>query len=254
MKTSALKRTAVCLLALLCLAVCFALPTAATEGKRVYDPVGMLTEADATALAAHMDELSSQYGVEMYLATYLADNRFDDLYGDEYCANVRNLYKENAVLLVVTYEEWNDMYYYDMYTYGSAKSAIKQNEVNRILDTYDVYTNLKLGHVYDGATAFFDLSALAYEGRTGVSWGAIIAVSAVIAVIGALVVRASIVAAYKKKRATVDYPLDRYAKLDLTREEDHYVTEHTTRVYSPRSSSSGGGSRHGGGGGHRGGR
>ena len=253
MKTSALKRIAVCLLALLCLAVCFALPAAATQGKRVYDPVGMLTETDAVSLASHLDELSSRYGVEMYLATYLADTRFDDLYGDEYCANVRNLYKENAVLLVVTYEEWNDMYYYNMYTYGSATSAIKQNEVNRILDSYDVYTNLKFGHIYDGATAFFDLSALAYEGRTGVSWGAIIAVSAIIAVVIALVIRAGIVASYKKKHASVDYPLDRYAKLKLTHSEDHYVTEHTTRVYSPRSSG-GGGSRHGGGGGHRGGR
>ena len=68
-----------------------------------------------------------------------------------------------------------------------------------------------------------------------------------IATVISLIIRAGIVAAYKKKHATVDYPLDRYAKLELTREEDHYVTEHTTRVYSPRSSS-GGGSRHGGGG------
>jgi hypothetical protein len=52
----------------------------------------------------------------------------------------------------------------------------------------------------------------------------------------------------------VGYPLDRYAKLELTHESDSYVTEHTTRTYSPRSSGSGGGSRHGGGGGHRGGR
>ena len=61
--------------------------------------------------------------------------------------------------------------------------------------------------------------------------------------------------AYRKKKATVDYPLDRYARLELTHESDSFVREYTNRTYSPRSSGGGGGgSRHGGGGGHRGGR
>ena len=69
-----------------------------------------------------------------------------------------------------------------------------------------------------------------------------------------LIARAGVVAAYKHKKASVDYPLDRYATLELTKEKDSFVRQYTTRTYSPRSSSSGGGSRHGGGGGHRGGR
>ncbi len=81
-------------------------------------------------------------------------------------------------------------------------------------------------------------------------------ISAVISAVIALAVRGSVVAAYRKKRASVDYPLDRFAKLELTHESDSFVREYTTRTYSPRSSSSGGsgGGRHGGGGGHRGGR
>jgi uncharacterized membrane protein len=64
-----------------------------------------------------------------------------------------------------------------------------------------------------------------------------------------------VVASYKKRRATVDYPLDRYAKLSLTKESDAFVREYTTRTrVSSSSSGGGGGSRHGGGGGHRGGR
>jgi uncharacterized protein len=252
MKTSVLKRTAALLMLLLCLAV-LALPAAAEE-TRVYDPAGMLSEAEASALAARMDELSSEYGVEFYFATYVAENRYDDFYGDDYCTRVQNLNGTDAVLLVVTYEEFNRTYYYNMYTYGDANYDINQKEVNYILDDYDVYYNLKGGEIYDGAKAFFELSAKAFEGRLGAPWILVILVSAVIALIIGLAVCAGVVASYKKKRASVDYPLEHFAKLELTREKDSFVREYTTRTYVPRSSSGGGGSRHGGGGGHRGGR
>lgn len=253
MKNTVLTRTATLLLAVLCLAMLFAVPAAAKE-TRVYDPSGMLTGTEAAELAARMEELTAASGVELYLATYRADNRYDDFYGDDYCTRVKNLNGTNAVLLVVTYEEWNRTYYYNVYTYGKANYAVKQSEVNYILDAYDVYYNLKSGEVFDGSKAFFELTAQAYTGRVGTSLVLIIAVSAVISLIIAFAVRGAVVTVYRKKRASVDYPLDRFAKLELTHGEDHYVTEHTTRAYSPRSGSSGGGGRHGGGGGHRGGR
>ena len=72
----------------------------------------------------------------------------------------------------------------------------------------------------------------------------------------ALAICGGVVYSYKKKKASVDYPLDQYAKLNLTKSNDNFVREYTTRTYCPRSNgnSGGGGSRHGGGGGHRGGR
>ena len=255
MKNTVLKRTAALLLSLLCLAVCLALPTAAEE-NRVYDPSGMLTDAEASALATRLDELSENADVELFFATYEAYGPQDDFYGDDYCTRVQNLNGTNAVLLVVTYERLNNTYYYNMYTYGDANFAISQKEVGYILDTYAVYYNLKGGEVYEGAEAFFELSAQAFAGRVGAPWILVIGVSAVISLIIAFAVRGVVVAVYRKKKATVDYPLDRYAKLELTHETDHFVTEHTTRAYSPRSSGGRGGSggRHGGGGGHRGGR
>lgn len=251
MKTSVLKRTAALLMLLLCLAV-LALPAAAEE-TRVYDPAGMLSEAEASALTARMDELSGHAGVELYLATYLADGPRDDFYGDDYCTRVHNLNGTDAVLLVVTYERLNHTYYYDMYTYGKANYAISQKEVNYILDDYDVYGNLKSGEIFDGTRAFFELTTTAYTGRVGVPIPVIVLIAAAISIGIAFAVRGAVIAVYRKKKASVDYPLDRYATLELTHEEDHYVTEHTTRSYSPRSNG-GGGSRHGGGGGHRGGR
>ena len=255
MKPTRLIKIAALLLAMLCLAVILALPAAGTDNNRVYDPSNMLNDTEAANLASRLDALSAEAGVELYFATYVADDRYDDFYGDHYCARVKNLKGTDAVLLVVTYEKYNRTYYYNMYTYGDANYAISQKEVEYILDTYDVYDNLKSGEVYEGAIAFFEMSAKAYTGRVGAPMGIIIVISAAISVGIAFAVRGSIVAIYKKKKASVDYPLDRFAKLELTHEADHFVREYTTRSYSPRSSGgSSGGGRHGGGGGHRGGR
>jgi uncharacterized protein len=244
------------LLALATLCVILCLPAAATEGGvRVYDPSGTLTAEETSALAQRMDTLSAESGVELYLATYVAQNYRDDFIGDEYCRDIRNLRGEDAVLLIVTYDLSDQMFYYDMYTYGEANYAISQKEVDYILDRREVYNNIKSGYVAAGVEAFFDLSAQAFEGRVGASWASVITVSALISVVIALIVCAGVVASYKKRRATVDYPLDRYAKLSLTKESDAFVREYTTRTRVSSSSSGGGsGSRHGGGGGHRGGR
>lgn len=257
MKLTVMKKTAALFLAVLCLSLCFALPASAeVEAGRVYDPAHLLSETEGSQLATLLDELSAEAGVELYLATYRSSGSYDDFYGDDYCTRVQNIRGTDAVLLVVTYEYPIDTYFYNMYTYGDANYAISQKEVNYILDTYDVYYNLKGGDVYEGAAAFFEMSATAFVGRVGAPMALVVAISAVISLVIAFAVRGAVVAVYKKKKATVDYPLDRYAKLELTHEADHYVTEHTTRTYSPRSSGGGssGGGRHGGGGGHRGGR
>ena len=152
----------------------------------------------------------------------------------------------------MTYEEFNRTYYYNMYTYGDANYDINQKEVNYILDDYDVYYNLKGGEIYDGAKAFFELSATAFEGRLGAPWILVILVSAVIALIIGLAVCAGVVASYKKKRASVDYPLEHFAKLELVHSNDIFKGSFVTKRVI-QSSSSGGGGR-GGGAGHRGGR
>lgn len=253
MKHNLLIKISALLLVLVCLSASFAL-SAAAESGRVYDPSGMLTVSEAANLGTLLDELSAEYDVELYMATYVADDRYDDFYGDDYCTRVRNLKGTDAVLLVVTYEEFNNTYYYNMYTYGEANYAINQKEVNYILDTYDVYYNLKDGNVYEGAAVFFEMSAEAFTGRVGAPMGIIVVISAIISILIAFGVRAAVVAVYKKKKASVDYPLDRYATLELTHESDSFVREYTTRTYVPRSGGSSGGGRHGGGGGHRGGR
>ena len=228
--------------------------TIAAETGRIHDPADMLTDTEEATLTTYMNDLAAQYGVELYMATYDADHFLDDEWGDDYCREVRNLHGRDAVLLIVTYDRWDRMYYYDIYTYGKANTAIRQVEINYVLDDSNVYYNLKSGRIAEGATAFFEQSARCYAERVGISIWVIVAVSAVIALVIALVVCGGVKAAYSQKNAKVSYPLDRYATLDLTRERDYFVREYVTRTYVPRSNGGGGGSRHGGGGGHRGGR
>ena len=256
-KLTVTRRILALLLTLLCLSALLCLPTAAAYTPRVYDPDGLLSASETDNLTERLNDLSAEHGVELYLATYVADNRFDDFYGDDYCVSVKDLRGEDAVLLVVTLELSNRTFYYNMYTYGEANYAISQKEVDYILDSRGVYNNLKSGYLADGAASFFDQSAKAFTGRVGVSWSLLIIISAFIALLISLAVCAGVVSAYKRKRAAVDYPLDRYAKLDLTHQSDRFVREYVTRTYSPRSNGGGGGGgggRHGGGGGHRGGR
>ena len=174
MKASVLKKSIALALILLCLAACLTLPLSAAESERVYDPSEMLNAAETAKLEALLDQLSAEHGVEMYLATYLADGPHDDFYGDDYCRRVKDIKGTDAVLLVVTYEHLNDTYYYNMYTYGEANYAINDKEVNYILDDSDVYGNLKNGYICEGCEAFFPLSAQAFTGRVGVAWSVII--------------------------------------------------------------------------------
>ncbi len=236
------------------------LPVAADEGIRVYEPTGidLLTADEETKLTELLDRLSDKYGVELYLATYHADNYRDDFVGDDYCRDVRDVNGENAVLFILTYDDSDGKYYYDMYTFGKANNRIKQPEINYILDSDAVYDNIKGGRLATGSEAFFTQSAKAYDGRVGTSYTVIIPVCAGIALVIALIACWGVYGSYRRRKPTVDYPLDRFAKLDLTREKDAFITTTITRVYDPPNKSGGskggGKSTHGGGGGHRGGR
>lgn len=249
------------LLTLLCMFAVLPLTSSAADSQptvmetaRVYDGGDLLSSAEMASLTDHMDTLTKEHGVEFYMATYAADYFFDDFTGDYYCRYVRNLRGTNAVLLIVTYERANHNYYYDLYTYGAATSKIRSAEVNYILDAGDVYGNIKYGNVAAGSEAFFTHSAEAYAGRVGAPYAAIIVVSALIAIGIGIAVAGGVVSNYRRRQPTVEYPLDRYATLNLTESRDEFAGKSVTRVYSPRSSGGGGGSRHGGGSHHRGGR
>ena len=166
------------------------------------------------------------------------------------------------VLFVRTYQ---GEYYYDMYTFGKATDAFTDEDINTVLDTPDVYNNIKGGRVKLGYKAFYrachsyvsryeEEQRLLKEEREKRAPYVALAVGAGSGAVVAGITVLCVFLAYRKKQHGESYPLDRYAKLNLTQANDIFVGSHVTRVRVNTNSSSGGRSGGGGGGGHRGGR
>ena len=247
-----MKKTVLLLLVLLLAALAF-LPTAAAS-DHVIDNGGFLTDAQEAELESAFAGASG--GTEFYLitrsdiSTYLSNSeahRAAGLSGDP-----------DAIVLLVyqTSGEWH----YNIYTFGESQKALKGGDIDTILDAPEVYNNLKSGKIAEGANAFLTVcqKTMAKRARSRRVTPIVCAL-----IFGSLAGGGSalgVVIAYRRKRHGVSYPLDRYARLNLTDRRDIFVGSYVTRVriQSSNSGSSRGGSSFGGGssfsGGHRGGR
>ena len=234
------------------------LPTTATPAsypeKVVYDRAGLLTVAEASALNnAVYEAWCSAEGCAFFVTTHKMDSSYDDIYEGVDFLRDYNRFGGSSVVLVITLDRGT--YYYDMYYYGRASRRITSSEVDFLLDHEDVYPNIKSGQLVKGASAFMSLAAQAYNERiAGASYGVIIAISAVISTVIAVVSCIGVKSAYSMKKRSVDYPLDRFAKLELTDKQDIFAGSFVTRRVIQSSSGGRGGSSHGGGRGHAGGR
>lgn len=171
---------------------------------------------------------------------------------------------DSAVVLAIYTKGRSADYGYTMYTFGDAYEIFSDRDVDRILDDNDVFSAIKGGRrIEAGATRFFALSgahvasyykdqaasASAREARRLPMTILVGAIAAVLAGGGSVL---GVFLYYRRRRRGESYPLDRYARLDLTVRHDRFVGSFVTRT-RVKSSSSGGG-RGGGGGGARGSR
>ena len=242
------------------LLVLLAVPTCALAQppeQLVFDRAGFFTSdeletVEKVAFQACVDSENCAF----YIATH--ESLYNDLayVGNDFLYEHGLTYSGNIVLLVITLD--HGTYYYNMYTYGNATNRIRDQEVDFILDHDDVYPNIKSGKLLEGASAFMSLAVKAYDGRiAGASYVTIVIVSFVIALIIGVVACVGVKSAYSMKKKSVDYPLNKFAKLELTDQKDvftgSFVTKRIIDTDSGGRGGSGGGGR-GGGGGHRGGR
>lgn len=202
----------------------------------IIDKADLLTEAEEQQLITQMTEFIKKTDCHL---TFLTDfNRYD------YYTTPRELDSiaaEDLILLTVSYTNGN--YYYYLYTYGEAYSRLRDSEVDAILDADTVYSNLKSGNIYNGLSAFIRKAqprAASFAINTDD-----IAPMAVVSIIVAAICCGIVVARYKMKLKPTNYPLDKFAKLDLTEKRDIFTGSFVTRRRI--SSSSGGGGRSGGG-------
>ncbi len=212
----------------------FVLPSSA-DSPRVVDQVGMFTDSELDELNTAIAEAEAASGVKFFVVTsyeYYYNSEMPVVCGldeyDDFCA-----------LLI------EDDLTYTLYTYGLAYDRISDSEADDILDDTAVYSNIKSGRVFDGAMRFLEITPAAVE----VPYGTITVVAVVIGAIAAGITVACVVSKYKMKLRPTNYPLDQFAKLDLTHREDHFIGKHVSVVVTSSGSSGGGGGRSGGGGG-----
>lgn len=216
-------------------------PTSASS-EYLYDPFDILAPKEEQKLADHLYALNSQSHISYYLV--VSERRSDAFRYDT----------GNTVVLLVEYDEEYDEYFYELFTYGDANTAISNREVNRILDDPEVYNGIKSGNILDGAyRALTLIDIAAHDNMRGDNWLLkTILTSLAISVVIASIVCGIIIYKYKKKLKSPIYPLDRYATLYLIPENsrDIFLHKTLTRVRINTSSTSGGsrssGSRGGG--------
>ena len=225
------------------------LSVSADSADRVFDPADLLSASEERALEEHIRALEEKSGIKFYFVSCRTTSSYYNYPPEQFVADY-GITDTEFVLLTVVRRSYEINYYID--TWGDSRTKISDKEVNYILDDTDVYDNIKYGNIFDGSVAFFTLSEKAYSGRLGASYLTITIVSLIIAMIISFAVCCSVYAVYKKKQRQVKYPLDRYAKLELTHSNDIFTGSYVTRRRIRRSGSSSSGG--GGGGSHRGGR
>ena len=218
--------------------------TATAASSYVYDPYDLLSNADEMAIDAYLSDLNRQSAVEYYFVISYFRNDAQRYSGSD------------SVILLVEYDDYEDVYYYELFTYGDAYYDITDREANLILDDPDVYNNIKSGNIRAGALRAFELADTAVHGDLRAENWLLktILTSLVLAVVISAIVCGIIIYKYKKKLKSPIYPLDRYARLDLipANSRDIFLHKTLTRVRINTSSGSGGSGGRSGGGGSRG--
>ena len=224
----------------------FSLGASASSGTRITDTGNFLTDEEQMEIEIALMEAERATNMSVRVYTYAGSQYYD--YADYMYEHST---KQDLVLLVIQYDEWDDEYYYYVDTVGAPYSLITDKEIDRILDNPKVYNNIKSGNLADGILAYAPLTVTAINSHLRPNIGRVLAVSVIIAAVVAFVTCLCVFLSYRKKQHSPSYPLDKYARLNLMISRDTFLTKTVTRVRINTSSSSGGGSRSGGGGGGR---
>ena len=246
-----MKKTLFFALVLLLLAACVLPAFATAPTVKVVDNAGYLTDEEETQLTG---ALSGKTGDVTYCIVTVTSRTNPS---DSTMFNLCDCSKEDAVIALCIYHDGSEYRYY-LYTFGPADKAISDSAVDRILDDNGVYSNIKAGRMAAGCRAFLTAADSEWQAaaakaerkqatRVPRAIGVGLAVGFVVGGGAAL----AVFLLYKRKQHGEIYPLDRYAKLNLTLCQDRFIGSYVTRVRVSNSSSSG--SRSGGGGGFSGG-
>jgi len=214
------------------------LGASATSGGQVIDNAGLF---DSLELQTISNSISTVSETEIYIVT-----TNDYIFGDSELKALIN--SDNFVALTINM----NTRHYDIYTYGQAYNNITDKEITRLENA--VEDKLANGDYSEAVISFIEKADKAYNGNLGPDMLFILAVSAIIAFAAALISCIIVISKYKMKMRPTNYPLDKYARMQLRDRQDIFTGNIvTTRTIQTNTSSGGGKSGGGGGGGHRGG-
>lgn len=240
---------------LIALAILISAPISASASaksfvsSRVLDRDGNLTSSDEMRIYDAVADAEEATGVIFLIAVYDISKGIPS--GENAISSFGFSHTtDDVVLLIIECDDFEN--YYEMFTYGEAYDLISDRAADRILDSSDVYDNIKGGNLADGAVAFVknteqeitrELSGEIYFAPEDI-W-LIIGISIAAGIISVV----AVILAYKTKLKSPIYPLSQFADLELTESGDFFLGQTVTRTKISSSSGSGGS---GGGGGSRG--
>ena len=213
--------------------------SASAHSATVYDDAGFLTSEEIGYLSEACD--CSTNGVEFFVLTsarQMTSSQVQRRLGIDG--------EKDAVVLVI--DKQNDAYFYEMFTYNRAHEMFSDAQVDEILDHPSVYDNIKSGKLALGIKSFLSLSQTrvtrAYEEEQAQAAREPLMIAVTALVVAMLAGGGAVLGVflyYRRKRHGESYPLDRYAKLELTESHDRFVGSFVTRVRVQSSNSGGGG-------------
>ena len=242
------------LLTLLCLAFCISLFSCSPKIENdhtVYDVADLMSDADEARIN---DAGKSATNARFLVFTHNGKDG-SRLFGEDVLREMMLSEDDDIVVFVITLGigdsfPYGDEYFLNIYTYGNTYDRISDSEIDDIL--YGNKADLKAGRL---AEALVGCIGSADE-AINIPFLIIIAVSAVIGIIAGLITVFAVVSKYKMRAQPTNYPLDRFARMELTHKDDDFITSRIAVTRIQRSSYSGGGRSgrgYGGGSGHRGG-
>lgn len=227
-----------------------------TPEDRIFDRDGNLAAYEESRIASAIAAAEKSTGVIFLVAVYDIDLGIPS--GEEAVRSFGFSYiTDDVVLLMVKCDDFEN--YYEMFTYGEAYRLISDRAVNRILDSSDVYDNIKGGNLSEGIVAFVNNTAAEIErelsGEIYFDSDQVLVMLGISLAAGIIAVVAVIIV-YKTKLKSPIYPLSQFTSLNLTEKYDQFIGKTVTRtkISSSSSGSSSSGRSGGSSGGSRGGR
>ncbi|MBE6600467.1 MAG: hypothetical protein E7640_04640 [Ruminococcaceae bacterium] len=248
-----LKFSRAILLTLVCLAFCALLLSCSPNIENdctVYDAANLISDNDE----ARINEAGKSAANAKFLVLTHNGKNGSKLFGEDVLRDMGLSEDEDIVVFVITLGTsysfpYEDEYFLNIYTYGNTYNRISNSEVDDIL--YGNKADLKSGRIGD---ALVGCIATANE-AVNIPFLSITAVALMIGIVAGSIGVFTTVSKYKMRLRPTNYPLDRFAKMELTHKDDDFITSRiaVTRIQRSSSSFGGRGGGYGGGSGHRGG-